>query len=212
MCHGAHRAAWRYLDALLWESVNDPGIRGQLRAAHGFCKEHWSMALDVASAQSAASGIGILAADLLQHVLLDAAGAVAGSGAGRRRRQPAIAPEAPCPACVTAERTAAAYLEILAVAEDGSAPWEAVRQHGRRICVPHLAMGFRMHPGAVARRRLMDLFRRGVDELRRELHEFGRKHDYRYRHEGFTRAEATSWRRGVACLAGERLPSKEPAR
>src|SRR5581483_11879733 len=32
-CHGGHRAAWRFLDALLWEFVNDPDVRARLRSA-----------------------------------------------------------------------------------------------------------------------------------------------------------------------------------
>jgi hypothetical protein len=31
ICHGAQRAAWKYLDGLLWEFVNDPGVRAGLR-------------------------------------------------------------------------------------------------------------------------------------------------------------------------------------
>jgi hypothetical protein len=53
VCHGAQRAAWKYLDGLLWEFVNDPGVRAGFRAARGFCREHSRMALVVASEQSA---------------------------------------------------------------------------------------------------------------------------------------------------------------
>ena len=30
----------RYLEALLWESVNDYGLRDRIRRARGFCPEH----------------------------------------------------------------------------------------------------------------------------------------------------------------------------
>jgi hypothetical protein len=211
VCHGTVRSVWRYLDGLLWESVNDPGVRKDLRASHGFCREHWLLALRVASQQSAASGIAILADDLLRHVLADAERAVSADRSTRRRGRP-LAPDAPCPGCVVSDRTAAAYLELLAVAEEGSEPFDGIRRAGRGLCARHLADGFALVHGAAGRERLLGAFTHGAEELRRELQEFGRKHDYRFRSEGFTEAESTSWTRAVHRLAGEASPRKEPPR
>ena len=33
-------AAEKYIDSLLWESVNDPRIRREVSAARGFCRNH----------------------------------------------------------------------------------------------------------------------------------------------------------------------------
>ena len=40
ICRLKARVAERYLDGLLWESVNDPGMRDQVRRSLGFCHEH----------------------------------------------------------------------------------------------------------------------------------------------------------------------------
>ena len=39
-CRLVARAVDRYLRALLYESVNDPGLREKLRASRGFCRGH----------------------------------------------------------------------------------------------------------------------------------------------------------------------------
>jgi hypothetical protein len=211
MCHGANRSAWRYLDGLLWESVNDAGIRMGLRAAHGFCREHWMMALRVASAQSAGSGMAILTEDLLRHTLVDAEHHVA-SKSGSPRRRGSLTTEAPCPACVGVHRTVSCYAQILATAEEGTAPFQALREPYRGICVPHLTIGLGYLRDPIERRRFVEIFRHGCEELGVELKEFSRKQDYRFRHEGLTDGEATSWRRAVYRLVGEPLPTREPPR
>lgn len=41
VCRLMGRAAERYFDGLLWELVNDPGVRQELRASLGLCPRHW---------------------------------------------------------------------------------------------------------------------------------------------------------------------------
>jgi hypothetical protein len=115
-CHGEHRAGWRYLDALLWEFVNDPGVRASLRASRGFCREHSEMALAVASEQAASLGMAILYEDLLGTAETSAADATRSRWRGglRSKRNPrGMHPWLGCPACESAERTAQNYLRIL---------------------------------------------------------------------------------------------------
>ncbi len=213
ICHGSDRSAWRYIDGLLWESVNDPGIRATLRAAHGFCREHSMMALRVASAHAGGLGMAILFEDLLRHVLAEAEHeAASGATGSRRRRRRPLGPHAPCPACLSARRTVESYVQILAAAHAGTVPFAAAREPGRGICLPHFAEGLTLLEEPAERDRYLDVFRHGSEELRGELREFSRKQDYRFQHEGLTDAEATAWRRGVYRLVGEPIPNREPPR
>jgi len=56
----------RYLDALVYEQVNDPDTRRCIRAAWGFCNWHTWMLLEIPNAPSSAA---ILYGDLLRVVL-----------------------------------------------------------------------------------------------------------------------------------------------
>lgn len=217
VCHGAHRAAWKYLDGLLWEFVNDPGVRAGLRPARAFCREHSRMALAVASEQAAAGGIAILYEDLLGTAESAAALAARSSwrGGARSRRRGArdvFAPTEPCPACQSADRTAQNYLRILAKGEPDSPPAVTVGRVTHGLCLPHLAMGLAHARSEPQAQQLLGIFGRGTDELQAELREFIRKQDYRFRHEGLTDREASAWRRAVSRLVGEPAPRRKPER
>jgi len=216
-CRGSHRAAWKYLDGLLWEFVNDPGVRAALRTARGFCREHSRMALAVASEQSAAGGIAILYEDLLGTAESAAAQAVRSGWRGgqrtrRRNARDALARMAACPACESADRVADNYLRILARHGPESPPALALHHPGRGLCLPHLATGLAQARSEQQAERLLEIFGQGTDELRRELREFIRKQDYRFQHEGLTTGEASAWKRAVYRMVGEPPPRKRPER
>jgi hypothetical protein len=215
VCHGAHRSAWRLLGSILWESVNDPGVRAQLRSSKGFCAEHAGMALAVASAQSGASGIAILYEDFLRRAREEVVSASrdAAGRRGRSRRREGLEPAGRgCLACRSAGETASNYLEILSEARADSPPGRAVREPTRGLCLPHLAMGLDLARSSAAGARLVDVYLRGEADLRADLAEFVRKHDYRFRAEGFTSEEATSWVRAVHRMVGEPPPRRQPTR
>jgi hypothetical protein len=214
-CHGAGRAAWRHIDSLLWEFVNDPGIRRRLRASRGFCREHALMALSVASKQGAGVGIAILYEDFLRHIRDQAVGAATrrGRGATRRSRGSSLRrASARCPTCESADATAANYLRILGEADEDSDPGRAARRASRGLCLPHLAMGLELAATDEAAERLLDVYLRGEEALRASLLEFVRKHDYRFRGEGMSEDERDAWVRAAYTVVGEPPLRKPPVR
>jgi len=59
----------RYLFGLLWENVNDPGIRARLRQSFGFCHEHaWMLVATEQQAWGGGLGTGIIYEDLIKAV------------------------------------------------------------------------------------------------------------------------------------------------
>jgi hypothetical protein len=214
ICHGAQRSAWRYLDGLLWEKVNDAGVRFGLRASHGYCREHSMMLLSVASAHVGSHGLAILLEDLLRHVMADAEHeAKAKAKPNSRHRRSLLSAEAPCSVCQMARSTEDSYIKILSKADESSPPFEGIRREGRGICLPHLVMGLStLSKDVDARVRYVACFRHGSAELALELGEFVRKLDYRFHHERLTPGESSSWRRGVYRMVGEPMPTREPPR
>ncbi len=206
VCRGAGRAAWRRVGAILWEFVDDPGVRRHLRDAHGFCREHALMAVDVAAAQAGASGMAVLYEDILRHVRDEAVAAAR----GRRRRRAAVA-HGRCPACESAAGVAEAYLRLLAVQGADTEVGRAAREAGRWLCLPHLVEGLWLVQGPEATEGLLDLYLRAEGEVRADLREYLRKRDYRYRHEPRGR-EAGAWLRAVWLTVGAPLPRRDPGR
>src|SRR5574341_1501685 len=65
ICRLKAQAVEQYLDGLLWESVNDPGVRANIRQTRGFCHEHaWRLVRNGASV-----GVAIIMQDVLQNLL-----------------------------------------------------------------------------------------------------------------------------------------------
>ncbi len=163
--------------------------------------------LAVASKQAAGLGVAILYEDFLARVEDDLAHAAKPPRRGRRADGPAH--RAPCRACVSANDRAANYLRTLARAGEGSAPWEGIRRPGRGLCLPHAIQGLEIATDEPQRQRIVEAFAVGARELRGELAEFIRKHDYRYHAEGFGEAEHSAPKRAVLRLIGE-LPARRP--
>lgn len=205
-CNAANRAARAYLEALLWESVNDPELRPRLRAAHGFCREHTGLVLRVARARAAGLGVAILYEDFLRTARAEAEAAVeaAAERASRRRRgrrDDPLRPSRGCSACASAAAAARNCLGVLAKAEPGSPIGDGARGPGRGICVPHLRDGLGEVEDEEGATRLLSLFTHVEESLGAELREFIRKHDYRFASEP-RGGEQSSWWRAPPWIVG----------
>jgi hypothetical protein len=216
VCRGAARAAARFLEAVLWEMVTDPGVRRRFREAHGLCRDHGFLLIREAARSAQATGVAILYEDFLRHVEAEVTETVARARrtGARRRAAPgaALRPHAPCPACDAAGRVAEAYLRLLAEAEPESELGRGARGDGRGLCLPHLVRGLELARAPADVERLAEIFLRGAEALRAELEGFVRKHDHRSRGEPVSEAERTSWVRAVHRLVGAPLTQEETPR
>ena len=213
VCRGASRSAWRLIDSILWESVNDPATRLRLRASHGFCREHLYMGAKVASSQAGGLGIAILLEDFLAHVALEAVQLSEHPGRrARGRNGGALSTHGSCMACVSEDQIAFNYLTILSSVDEPDQVAIAIRRPDRGLCVPHLAQGFTWFPRSEARRRLVDIFLRSNERLRGDLAGFIRKHDYLNRDEGMTEREREALPRAIVQLVGAPKPTALPRR
>lgn len=210
VCRLVERDTGRYLDNLLWENVNDPGLRQEVRRARGFCREHTRM---LVSRPGASLGLAIIARDVwgeIQHatetVRLPAPRArrtrTADIAAGLLAR---LAPQGECPACTYARAMEGLYLDVLLerlLGEDGLL---AAYQASEGLCLPHFRQALaRVRDGAVYT--TLVSAQRAIGQRRlAELNEFIRKNDYRFRDEPWGR-ERDAWLRALTALVGGLLP------
>lgn len=127
ICRLSARSVRRYLEALSFESVNDYGLRRELRLARGFCGQHAWQVLDEVRDPF---GAGIIYRDVLNECrrLLEA-GSIGALRAG-----------AACLACLARDRAAARYVEVLAEhLGERSLSTALVRAGG--LCWAHVALG-----------------------------------------------------------------------
>jgi hypothetical protein len=113
---------------LLWENVNDPGVRARIRRALGFCPRHTLRLCQVAQAEGLGmTGPAIIFADVL--------------GTLRTRLQTCRAParsEGPCPVCTNEQ--AVAGDGVFAVLQYVKHPSLGALIRERGLCRPHYRM------------------------------------------------------------------------
>jgi hypothetical protein len=191
VCRLAERAVRRYLASLLWESVNDPGIREKLRAARGFCREHsWQL-----QSMGSPLSIAILWRDLLTQEIAE----LQRPGAELKRRR--SAPRGACPACEQRDGAEQRYLETLIEhLEAGELRTEYTESSG--TCLTHLERALRLAPPQ-AHRFLIEAESGKLNRLVGELSEIIRKNDYRFRDEPWG-AERDAGVRATGKLKGEK--------
>ncbi len=130
----AHRSLW----SLLWESINDPGIREKLRANLGYCAGHtWLLCQIETSEIGSFLGVAILFADLVREAAhrLDAGQRLV---AGRR-----------CDQCRSDREAESTFITGLVRHLEDPA-WAARWGPRLRLCLPHGRLALALAPGGVA--------------------------------------------------------------
>ncbi len=218
VCTLAQAAVARYLEAVLYEGVNDPPTRDAIVAARGFCNDHAWMLREMSSALGAA----LLCRDVLRNAAValrergdgkavELFGSPAPAGvratlatlAGRAQsvRQREGDPHLACTACVARAGQEELYLrELVAHLDDG--PFAARFAASGGLCLVHLDQAGRVVPDRAALSRLYDAEATLLSALHDELSEFVRKNDYRFVGEGMG-PERDSWIRAIERIAGK---------
>lgn len=202
VCFLLARHTDQYMRSLLYESVNDPGVRKKLREAGGFCNRHaWSL-------KKHGDGLGqsIIYEDLLstmrawlqdQRAFLKSSSRSRDGYTGRGRRSSRKVPGT-CPVCVmlagAEEKILSTFVQYLDDDELARAYKESFG-----LCTPHLLSV--MSRGGPPAEHLLEIESDKLDSLVAELKEFQRKNDYRYAGEGFGN-ERDSWIRAIEKMVG----------
>ncbi len=200
LCRLGRRAVGRYLETLNYEGVNDPGLRRALQEAQGLCHRH---AWQWTRLRGSPLGVAIVYRHLLKDLTATLEKQPQTRISPRRRRRNAsieLAPTGACPAC-TAENEAITRYGRTLLARLAHPDLAAAYDAAGGLCLPHLRHLLALADETQARILLgwqTAIYRR----LLAQLDEFIRKHDHRFRHEGFG-VEQDAWTRAVAALTGE---------
>jgi hypothetical protein len=192
LCRLATESVLQYFGSLGYEQVTDVELRDELRAGGGFCARHaWLFH----EASGNRLGVAIIYRDLLHHALVGLkAGRQVGGGLGRRlagllaggrAAEPAGRQRAHrCSACrfeaEAEERFRSTLLEHLAEADVRRRYAESAG-----LCLPHLARGLESGGRAEDLAWLRQDAAERLGAIVAELDEYIRKHDYRFRKEGW---------------------------
>ncbi len=204
ICHLLEKSLERYLEGLLYDSVNDPKTREVVRKSKGFCNLHaWRL-------KKIGDGLGtaIIYKDILDklfsqmktvlpeelsHSLERAArGGILGS---LKKTTDS------CPACLAFRRNEKMYLEVLSENIDDE-QFSLAYKSSDGLCLSHSLGAVKMIKSKEQKAFLIQVQSEKIETLLGELNEFIRKHDYRSR-EGYG-AEADSWVRAIEMMVGKK--------
>ena len=212
ICRLVYKAADRYLDSLLYEAVLDPDVRAKLKESRGFCSAHTEM---LRRKPGRALGVALIYRDIIRAVSETVGrghhkgesspvsrflSKVLGKTRGRQRPGSVLAGERVCAACAIAQKAEHSNTELLLAHLQDERLYEAYAK-GEGLCLPHFvgaletvedeeSFGLLVGP-QVARYRVM----------MRDLDEFIRKRDHRFRHEKYGE-ERDVWLRVLNAVVG----------
>ncbi|MGQ9694025.1 MAG: DUF6062 family protein [Thermodesulfobacteriota bacterium] len=217
VCTLVDRDSFRYLDALLYERVNDVRTRQELRKSLGFCNWHAWKTLEV---NNCALGLAIIYGDILgilkknlQMKLkrirnLNPFPAELSFWSklfpGRELKSRKINEEKieRCPACRRAQIFEKYYLEIL-LDYINEQEFEEKFSKSAGICFQHLQEAIENFPQHKNWPLLLKRQIEKLEGLQKELAEFVRKKDFQYAHEP-RGSESDSWKRALEAVVGRK--------
>lgn len=214
-CRLLARSAEGYIEAILWELVNDIDTRQELNQARGYCREHaWLLVR-----YGASLGAAILMQGVIETLLqISETNGSAPPPAFSLRQvwqrfnpvQPGpaptglvanLAPQRPCPACVKVQEIESYYLAALIRHLTGPEGLAAAYRSSAGLCLPHFRLVLAQVSDEETFGTLVAAQQAVWQRLRADLQEFIRKNDYRFKHEG-AGPEDDSWLRAIEAVAG----------
>ena len=205
----------RYLDAVLWELVNDFGVRSELNQARGYCQQHgWLLVR-----KGSALGVAILMRDVVK-TLLDAVDSnppdskppsvLQSFRRSLEKERPSpgtaplvaqLSPQQLCPACSHVESTEKHCIGTLLKHFEGPGALSEPYRTSDGLCLSHFRRVLARAPSGRTTGSLVSAQQEVWQRLYAELGEFIRKKDVRFRDESFG-GERDSWRRALEAISG----------
>ena len=202
ICHYGREAGRKYLDGVMYESVNDFGLRQRLVENMGFCAFH---SQEILTFPGAKLGAAIIEQAMLKEALrrIDGASPARSSlfSRGNKGAHVSLVPDrSTCPACLHEQGAEQRAIEELLAHWDDI--WAGLLEKAGGMCFNHLMQALRLAPKSTGQT-LKNMHEHLWQEIIAQLDEFIRKQDYRFRDEEISEEEGSASRRTIAILTGE---------
>ncbi|MBX3065432.1 MAG: hypothetical protein KF726_20825 [Anaerolineae bacterium] len=198
VCRLLKRDAQRHLDGVVYEYTLDRELHRIIRAARGLCNEHGWQLLEVAGA---AVGISVVYRAVVDEVI-EQTEAQGGSNANPQKLAQKLEATEQCVTCKLLNKAEQAYITTFTQYLT-DVRFKDAYQQSAGLCLPHVRMALRQKLDKAQVRLLLDSQQQMWVRLRADLELFQDKNQHD-RHGEELGAEADSWRRAVAQMAGER--------
>jgi len=199
LCFIINKTTHKTMDDFLYESVNDPGLRSEIKASMGFCNRHaWQL-------KKFGDGFGqaIVYSDLMKTILenlkeidSDISVKYLLKKLGSAKPLKKI-----CMFCKGEKDVGERYISVFwENFDDPEFSFQYKNSFG--LCLPHISSALKKCKNAKFGKELISVEAVKLSDLIEELKEFLRKHDYRFSQEKFGK-EGDSWIRAIEKFIGK---------
>jgi len=191
ICRLVESAERKVIENILYEYVNDPGVRGEIRRSWGLCTHHAWLFLRLALSPETAGMLGaaIIYEDVVSELI------------ERLSRGEVPLDDVDCPVCRAARETEDIYVAEFTRCYNESQGFRSLyAQSPAILCRHHLALVLQ-GLGEEARNALLEQQRAKLMDVRKRLESLINKHDYRSK-EPITRREQEALWEAVEALRG----------
>ena len=209
VCNLVQKTIRMSMDSFLYESVNDPSVRKEIRSSLGFCNTHaWQL-------QKFGDGFGlsIIFNELLGILNEKISQAVSEKDknklksllkeltGGKTKSSYQEKAKITCPICNDLRDCEKRYINTFM---DGlkEAEFRVAFSSSYGLCLPHIVSVLAVCKDEELAKEILKIESQKIENLRKELDEFERKHDYRFTKEGFGK-EGNAWIRAIEKMIGK---------
>ncbi len=195
----------KFMDILLYEQVNDPGVRNEIRISLGFCSLHaWQL-----QKLGDPFGSAIIYEDLMKNLvdrmdrmviseksvknLFAEILKIKNKGDGRKK--------AICPICKSGKGAETRYVSTF-IESFNEPDFFSAYSKSFGLCFPHIVEIFNICRQNEILREILNIESAKMKDLIGELKEIQRKNDYRFSQEGFGK-EGNAWIRAIEKMTGK---------
>jgi len=200
VCFVIKKYAQKFMDDFLYESVNDPGLRKEIKESVGFCNRHaWQF-----HKLGNGFGQGIIYEDLMRLILKRLEGADGSSTSLKAILKQLEKDEQTKKSCIVCkeendveERYISVFLDNFDVPE-----LKFAYKNSFGLCLKHLNLAVKSNKNKKFNNEIIAIEAAKLNGLIAEVKEFLRKHDYRFSKEKFGK-EGDSWIRAIEKMIGK---------
>jgi len=199
ICFLVKKNIHKLMDDFLYGSVNDPGVRREIKASQGFCNRHaWQL-------QKFGDGFGqaIVYSDLMNAVAkkLEKIDESISVKELLKKINPGIIAKQICMFCRQEKDTEERYISVF-WENFNDTEFSVTYKNSFGLCLPHIVFALKKCRNKKSSKELIEIETPKLSNLVGELKEFMRKHDYRFSSEKFGK-EGDSWIRAIEKLIGK---------
>jgi len=183
---------------MLYEFVNDPKVRSDLRKSLGYCKKHSIQLKKIVEKTYNKFGASIIIEDVTKELIKKLEKL---SKLSLKKLKKIVITNHNCPACVYQQSYENNYyLEILGNLENEDFFNQFLESYG--LCFNHLLGLLKMIKNSTTRNKIIENQKSKLTKINKDLNSFVKKHDYQNK-EKITTSEANAWEKALRKMVGD---------